>query len=254
MDGVCLRAVVSGRTGGPHTCPLQSVFALCPCAVRDPHRQAQPDHLPYASSFDACRIRLVGVPGNFPLWLGVPLLLRESVPFSSISLAASVTNKTFVRLQNALNASHENKKRLAFAVESAGDGSFEIDCGRQHDHSERCRLPAAGLCNRPGRRDPHVSISSIPTTGVPGWKISGNWCAAKLRNRIRSCAFAPTAAATSGCCIAPGCCPGGRTERRRSSWARSSTPAAGRGWRPNFAPPRNMPNSATGRRANFWPI
>jgi len=64
---------------------------------------------------------------TFPLLLGVPLLLSGVGTIFSISLAAAVTNKTFMRLQNALNASHENKKRLAFAVESAGDGSFEID-------------------------------------------------------------------------------------------------------------------------------
>ena len=91
----------------------------------------------------------------FPLWLGLPLVLSSIGTILSISTAASINHKTFLRLQNALRTSDENKKRLAFAVESAGDGSFEIDV------VAGTITPSDAVCRQLGHRMGMVGVARM---------------------------------------------------------------------------------------------
>jgi PAS domain S-box-containing protein len=91
----------------------------------------------------------------FPLWLSLPLALSGVATILSIFNAAAVTNKTFLRLERALRASDDNKKRLAFAVESAGDGFFEID------RVAHTITPSDAVCRQLGHRMGPVRIARM---------------------------------------------------------------------------------------------
>jgi PAS domain S-box-containing protein len=64
---------------------------------------------------------------QFPIWVAIPYSISAVTMVASIAESAQVSNKNFMDLQKALAQAGANQKRLEFAIQSAGDGYFEID-------------------------------------------------------------------------------------------------------------------------------
>jgi PAS domain S-box-containing protein len=64
---------------------------------------------------------------QLPAWAAIPGSISSIALFMSIAASAQMSSKNFVELQNALGAAAATRARLEFAIQSAGDGYFEID-------------------------------------------------------------------------------------------------------------------------------
>jgi PAS domain S-box-containing protein len=64
---------------------------------------------------------------SFPMWAAIPGTFSAIVMILSIASSAQLANRNFLELQTALADAAATKTRLEFAIESAGDGYFEID-------------------------------------------------------------------------------------------------------------------------------
>jgi len=63
----------------------------------------------------------------FPAWVAVPTSIASLAMIASIAASAQISNQNFKTLQLAIADAAANKKRLEFAIESAGDGYLEFD-------------------------------------------------------------------------------------------------------------------------------
>ncbi len=64
---------------------------------------------------------------ELPMWVAIPYSLSAVTMVASIAESAAYSNRNFLDLQKALAQAGANQKRLEFAIQSAGDGYFEID-------------------------------------------------------------------------------------------------------------------------------
>ena len=64
---------------------------------------------------------------EYPIWLAIPASISAASMVLSIAEAAKRSNGTFAELQRAVSEISATKTRLEFAIQSAGDGYFEID-------------------------------------------------------------------------------------------------------------------------------
>jgi len=64
---------------------------------------------------------------SFPLWVAIPCSISALAMVASIAESARYSTRNFADLQKALIESSTTKERLEFAIQSAGDGYFEVD-------------------------------------------------------------------------------------------------------------------------------
>ena len=64
---------------------------------------------------------------EYPAWLAIPASVSALSMVMSIAEAARRSNQTVVDLERAVSQAGATKTRLEFAIQSAGDGYFEID-------------------------------------------------------------------------------------------------------------------------------
>jgi PAS domain S-box-containing protein len=104
---------------------------------------------------------------TFPLWLGIALVFSGLGTVLSIVHTASEANSTYIRLQDALESSDDNKQRLAFALESAGNGFFEIDLAEGKLH------PSDALSGKLGYEAGSISLERMSGLHHPEDKDAG---------------------------------------------------------------------------------
>ncbi len=68
---------------------------------------------------------------TYPLWAAIPATVSSLAMVASIGASAQVASRNVRALQRANAAAAATKARLEFAIESAGDGYFEIDIDRR---------------------------------------------------------------------------------------------------------------------------
>ena len=138
---------------------------------------------------------------SFPMWVAIPCSISALAMVASIAESARYSTRNFAELQKALIESSTTKERLEFAIQSAGDGYFEVDLD-----SMICTLNA-GLSNKLmiGVVPQHVSVAKdfvhVDDIGMlfgslqavkegqsDGWKQQmrvrlpeGGWCWMQLR-------------------------------------------------------------------------
>jgi signal transduction histidine kinase/ActR/RegA family two-component response regulator len=141
---------------------------------------------------------------EFPMWVAIPCSISAVTMVLSITESAYTFNKTFLDLQKALAESSATKERLEFAIQSAGDGYFEIDL-----RSMICTLNQ-GLATKLdlGTEPRHISVAydivhpedarllfeqllAVKGGVSDGWKQemrvrlpTGGWCWMQLRAQI----------------------------------------------------------------------
>ncbi len=64
---------------------------------------------------------------EFPTWVALAASVSAIAMVASIATSAWYSNQTFAKLQQANSQAAATKERLEFAIQSAGDGYFEID-------------------------------------------------------------------------------------------------------------------------------
>jgi PAS domain S-box-containing protein len=64
---------------------------------------------------------------QFPIWVSIPCSMSALAMFFSVAESAKLSTDNFSELQKALAESSSTKERLEFAIQSAGDGYFEVD-------------------------------------------------------------------------------------------------------------------------------
>ena len=64
---------------------------------------------------------------EFPAWVAIPCSISALASVASIAESAQFSSRNFIELEKALAESSATKKRLEFAIQSAGDGYFELD-------------------------------------------------------------------------------------------------------------------------------
>ena len=64
---------------------------------------------------------------EYPVWIAIPSSISALAMVASIATSARWSNKNFIDLQRSMRETVATKKRLEFAIESAGDGYFEFD-------------------------------------------------------------------------------------------------------------------------------
>jgi signal transduction histidine kinase/CheY-like chemotaxis protein len=64
---------------------------------------------------------------EYPVWIAIPSSISAICMVLSIASSAQWSNRNFVDLQKAMSEASATKTRLEFAIQSAGDGYFEVD-------------------------------------------------------------------------------------------------------------------------------
>jgi PAS domain S-box-containing protein len=143
---------------------------------------------------------------HFPVWVAVAGTISAVAMVGSIAESAQFAHKNFVALQKALAESGATKKRLEFAIQSAGDGYFEIDFETMEAtiNPGLAALIGIGPENRTGslegfhqfvhqdERDMVFSTIDTARDGlIDGWKqelrvrlANGDWCWMSLRSQV----------------------------------------------------------------------
>jgi PAS domain S-box-containing protein len=140
---------------------------------------------------------------QFPIWVAIPYAISAITMVASIAESAQVSNRNFVDLQKALAQAGATQKRLEFAIQSAGDGYFEIDL----DTMLYTANPALGKnLGFDGQQTLDAVVAGIHPDDAPfttqafnavrdglseGWKqelrarlADGRWCWMQLRAQV----------------------------------------------------------------------
>ena len=88
---------------------------------------------------------------SLPAWVAIPGSVSSIVLFLSIAASAKTSTKNVVDLHKALSEAAATRQRLEFAIQSAGDGYFEIDLATMQ-YTPNPAL-ARGLGFDPGPKD-----------------------------------------------------------------------------------------------------
>jgi PAS domain S-box-containing protein len=64
---------------------------------------------------------------GLPTWAAVPMTISSVAMVASIAASAQTSNKNYAALKTAMAEAAATRQRLEFAIQSAGDGYFEID-------------------------------------------------------------------------------------------------------------------------------
>ena len=141
---------------------------------------------------------------EFPMWVAIPVSISAITMVASIAESAQYSNRNFVDLQKALAQSSSTKERLEFAIQSAGDGYFEIDLntmvvtlnpGLATKLAISAEPQDIGITNDYVHPEdaPHLfaAIESVKEGRTDGWKQelrvllpSGDWCWMQLRAQV----------------------------------------------------------------------
>ncbi|HOZ28554.1 MAG TPA: ATP-binding protein [Hyphomonadaceae bacterium] len=141
---------------------------------------------------------------EFPAWVAIPCTISAVAMLASIGEAAQYSSRNFVELQKALAESSATKERLEFAIQSAGDGYFEVDLDSMM-YSPNPAL-ARSLGFEPGPKDMSElhnrihpddagdvfkTLESVRAGANKGWKqelrirvASGGWRWMQLRAQV----------------------------------------------------------------------
>src|SRR5262249_10475892 len=64
---------------------------------------------------------------GLPAWAAVPMTISSVAMVASIATSAQTSNTNYAALKMAMEEAAATRQRLEFAIQSAGDGYFEID-------------------------------------------------------------------------------------------------------------------------------
>jgi PAS domain S-box-containing protein len=141
---------------------------------------------------------------QFPLWVAIPCSISAVTMVASIAESARYSNNNFVDLQKALAQAGATQKRLEFAIQSAGDGYFEVDLETMAYTPNPALAKVLGF--EPGPRDiesvrngihPDDQAATLEALNAvrdgvsDGWKqemrvklADGGWCWMQMRAQV----------------------------------------------------------------------
>jgi PAS domain S-box-containing protein len=88
---------------------------------------------------------------GFPLWVAIPATIASVAMVASIGASARLSNGNYAALKMMMEEGAATRARLEFAIQSAGDGYFEVDLGTMIYTPNPALAVALGL--EPGGRD-----------------------------------------------------------------------------------------------------